>query len=387
MKRLLPITLITLVILMLSVNYGCRSSKKALEHGDYYSSCVLAIEKLRNSPSNTKASESLKQAYPLLLQTTQLNINNTLTLNTPDKYRTIYNEYVRLNNVYQNILTCPAALILIPSPQSFMSEQNQAKKNAFVEIVQSADTKLAEGTHTSAREAFYIYGEALTFDPTNSIVKEKQADALDKATVKVVLEQIPVIPSYNLTCGFFYDQLFTSLNNDRRSQFLAFYRPEEAERIKLVPDHVIVMFFDDFIIGQQTDRKTIADVAKDSVVVGSVKMPDGSMQNVYNTITAKLTTITRTIESKGIMSIQITDFATKQLLSHEKFEGVFVWENSWGKYRGDSRALTENQLNICDREPALPPPAQDLFLEITKPIFKTASNFLIQFYKSSKYTQ
>lgn len=387
MKKLLPITLVSLIMLVSAVNFGCRSSKKALEHGNYYEACVLAVQKLRSSPDNKKAGESLKQAYPLLLQTTKLNINNTQALNTPNKHRTIYNEYVNLNNVYQNILTCPSALRIIPTPQSFMNEQNEAKKQAFNELIAEADGILEEGTHASARRAFFLYGEALAFDPNNSIAKDRQAIALDKAIVRVVLEQIPVVRTYNLSGAFFFDQIFTSLNNDRRNQFLEFYRPEEAEQLQLVPDHVIRMAFDDFVVGQSQTNKSIIDVSKDSVVVGSVKMPDGSTQDVYNTITARFTRNKRTVESKGILSIQITDFSTKQLLSHEKFEGVYVWENTWGSYRGDSRALTEGQLKICDNEPTTPPDTQDLFLEFTKPIFTNASNFLIQFYKNSKYAQ
>ncbi len=386
MKKMLPLVISLLIAFSLTVTVGCRSSKKALEHGNYYEACILAIQKLRSSPTNKTAAESLKQAYPLLLQTTQININNTLSQNASTKYRTIYNEYVKLNTVYNNILTSPGALRVISSPTLFMTEQNAAQQNAAIEIMTEADALLKDGSHLAARRAYFLYGDALRLDPNSQQIKERQVLALDIATVKVVLEQIPVIPAYNLSSGFFFDQIFTSLNTDRRSQFLAFYRPDEAERLGLVPDHVVRMAFDDFVVGQITDKKTIADVSRDSVVVGNVKMPDGTVQDVYNTITAKLTMTTRKVESKGLMSIQITDYSSKQLLAHEKFEGVYSWETAWGKYRGDSRALTEKQLRICDSDPMPVPPAQELFLEFTKPIFTDVSNFLLQFYKAAKYT-
>jgi len=98
-----------------------------------------------------------------------------------------------------------------------------------------------------------------------------------------------------------------------------------------------------------------------------------------NTVHAKLIITTQTAESKGLISIQITDFSTKQLLAHEKFERKYIWENSWGKYNGDSRALSDKQLKICENQAVLPPSQQELFLEFTKPIFRNASNYLIQF--------
>ncbi len=387
MRRILPLSTILLITIMTAFTYSCQSSKKALENGNYYDACLLAIKKLRSSPNNEKANSALKQAYPLLLQTEQLKIKDTKTLNSPNKYRNIYNKYIRLNNVYQNILTCPAALSIIPSPQSFMNEQNEAKSLALNEMIADADAVLEDSTHTSARKAYYMYGEILKFEPSSELAKEKQTIALEKAIIKVVLEQIPVVEKYNLTAAFFYDQIFTSLNDDRRNQFLEFFRPEEAERIMLSPDHIIRMAFDDFVVGEILIRKTIVDVSKDSVIVGSVEMEDGSKKDVYNTITANFIKKTQTVKSNGLLSIQITDFRTNQILAHEKIEGKHVWENTWGKYRGDSRALTEKQLIICDNEPISPPAQQELFLEFTKPIFKKSSEFLINFYNNSKYAQ
>lgn len=371
--------------LALLLNTSCRSSKQAYQQGDYYDACTISIKDLRNNPKNKKAAETLTLAYPLLLKTTQLNIDNILSLNSIAKYRTVYNEYVKLNNIYQSILTCPEALRIIPSPQSFIKQQNDVQKLAFNEIIAEADGKLAEGTRMSARNAYYLYTDALRFDPASDLAKSKQMEALDKAIVKVVLEQIPVVKAYDFSCSFFYDQVFTSLNNDRRNLFLQFYRPEEAVKMKIVPDHVITMSFDDFVVGQVSDKKVITDLRRDSVIVGSVKMPDGSNKDVFNTVTAKLTVNTRTLESKGLIAVQIVDFRTKQLLAHQKFEGVYVWQDDWGTFNGDSRALSEKQLRICNKQQISPPAPQYLFLEFTKPLYNSTINYLSNFYSATIY--
>lgn len=363
---------------------GCRSSKKAYERGDYYQSCLLAIDKLRSKPTHKTAIQSISQAYPLLVETTKSNIGNMLTMNQDDKYRQVYRSYVQLNTVYQNIKTCPGALQVIPNPQPFFEEQTKAQQLAFRECMHLGDLKLSMNTHEDAKQAYYLYMEAQNYSPNNPEVNNKINEALDRATVKVVLEQIPVLGQYKFSCDFFYDQIFTYLNNDHRNQFLRFYRPLEAEKIRLKPDHVIRMSFDDFVVGQVFETSNTEQCKRDSVVVGTVKMNDGKEKKVYNTVTAKLIVRTRTVESKGLLSLQIVDFKTKQLLAHEKLPGVYSWYDSWGNFNGDSRALTPQQLKICDREAVIPPPAQDLFIEFTKPIFTNTSNYLARFYRFTR---
>ena len=378
------ITVLVLALMTLFIFEGCRSSKRAFNRGDYYQSCMIAIDKLRSNPEHKISREVLQQAYPLLIENTKSTIENTLTMNGDDKFRQIYQHYGALNTIYQNIKTCPGALKVIPRPQPFFEEQAKAKDKAFQECMELGNLKLSAGTHEEARQAYYLFNEALNYSPNNPQANNKIAEALDKATVKVVLEQIPVLGKYQFSCDFFYDQIFTYLNNDRRNQFLRFYRPIEAERIRLKPDHVIRMAFDDFVVGQIYETSNTELCKKDSVVVGTVKMDNGREKKVYNTVTAKLTTRTRTVESKGLLSLQIVDFKTKQLLAHEKLPGTFTWQNLWGNFNGDSRALTSQQLKICEREAVVPPPTQDLFIEFTKPIFTNTSNYLARFYKFTR---
>lgn len=381
-KSLHIISLFLISVLLLS---SCRSAKKSFEHGNYYEASMFAIQKLRSSPKNKKAKMALQQAYPLLIRTTESKINNLKQLNSDNRNRSIYNTYVRLNRVYDGVQTCPAALQLLANPKSFYPEQNEWQKLAFEECMGLGDRAMSLKTKSSARKAYYLYQEALKYDALNSEAQKARDIAFDKAVVKVVMEQIPVVGAYDFSCSFFYDQIFTALNSDRRAKFLHFYRAEEAEKIELSPDHIIRMSFDDFVVGKVLERIETNEISKDSVVVGSVTLDDGTKMNAYNTVKAKLTTRRKTLESKGLLAIQVVDFNTGALLSHEKFPGTFIWESVWGSFNGDERALTEKQKKVCQYEPATPPPALDLFVEFTKPIYSSASAYVIQFYKNSKY--
>jgi hypothetical protein len=56
--------------------------------------------------------------------------------------------------------------------------------------------------------------------------------------------------------------------------------------------------------------------------------------------------------------------------------------STWGKFNGDERALTDQQISLCKRKELQPPEAQDLFLEFTKPIYNQLIPSLQGFYRN-----
>jgi hypothetical protein len=59
-----------------------------------------------------------------------------------------------------------------------------------------------------------------------------------------------------------------------------------------------------------------------------------------------------------------------------------VWQSEWGTFKGDERALTKKQLDICKLREVPPPPPQDLFIEFCKPIYAQVTGNLERFYRS-----
>ena len=67
----------------------------------------------------------------------------------------------------------------------------------------------------------------------------------DLATLKVIVEQIPVNGKFEYSAQFFYDNVFQMLNQRfQEADFVHFYSPEQAERSKLkFPDMVFANGF------------------------------------------------------------------------------------------------------------------------------------------------
>jgi hypothetical protein len=141
------------------------------------------------------------------------------------------------------------------------------------------------------------------------------------------------------------------------------------------------MNFDEFVIGQIYDKETMIEVSRDSVEVGTVTLSDGTKQKVYNTVKAKLTTYRREIISNGVLDVTIIDFPMDQVVSQRKFPGQFIWFTEWSNFNGDERALSKDQLALCNKKPVPPPGPQALFVEFTRPIYNQLTPFLKNFYR------
>jgi hypothetical protein len=115
--------------------------------------------------------------------------------------------------------------------------------------------------------------------------------------------------------------------------------------------------------------------------VGEAKV-DGKTIPVYNTVSAKLTTVRKQVVSQGLLSMIVVDGKTNGVLTHKKFSGDYSWVSTWGKFNGDERALTDQQISLCKRKELQPPEAQDLFLEFTKPIYNQLIPSLQSFYRN-----
>ena len=78
----------------------------------------------------------------------------------------------------------------------------------------------------------------------------------------------------------------------------------------------------------------------------------------------------------------VVDAKTNGVLTHKKFTGEYVWVNTWARFNGDERALTNEQLQLCKQREVQPPAVQEMFLEFTRPIYAQLTPALKSFYQN-----
>ena len=438
MKRL-SLFLIPVVV---ALCWSCGSSKKTFQSGNYYASVMQSVDKLRKAPNNKTARETLSMAYPMAVE--QLNNDVNRMKNSQDQFKNgvIYDSYVLLSNMYDEIRRSPAALEVIPNPQDYYSQLKYYAGEAARERYTAGEQALAMGTRPYAIEAYNHFVKADLYSPGYMNVKNKIEEALYYGTLKVLVEQVPV-PTFQagMSAQFFQDQIEQFLFNYRDNPFIRFYSSKDQNLKE--PDQILVFQFDDFVVGQQNTQERIYETSKDSVIVGripksSVSSPsqpeqkvtichsppgnpnnkqtlevgisalqahidhgdkigacDGSTTqtqtastspqateyiNVYGTVRATFRETVSQVISRGLLSMRIIDARSNTVVLHDKFPGEFIWVNRYGNFNGDERALTQEQLQIAHERPVPPPPSQTLFIEFCKPIYGQVTSKVQSYY-------
>ncbi|WNJ21024.1 tetratricopeptide repeat protein [Pontibacter sp. G13] len=381
MKHLLPV-----ILILLMAGAGCRSTQKAFQRGNYEKAVFNSIERLRRSPNNVKSRETLREAYPAMVDYINDRVISAKQSPDPFKWESIMRYYRTLNRAYDELQRAPAALEVVYDPRNYETEYNQAVYNAadarYAVARQDLDRGKA-GDRESAKNAYRNFERALAIRPNFKDAIDLKAEALDYATLIIQIEPIPMhSQSLALTNEFFENQLYEYIASAGFNQFILFVSGKESEVARRNPDQVIQMVFDEFQVGDAFVKETVFNRKKDSVVVGQVEVND-SLYDAYGTVEAEVHSFTKTITSDGLLDLRIIDNRTGAILSQRKFPGSYAWTDSWGYYKGDDKALSEEDEKICSKDKESPnPDAQFLFVEFTKPIFTQVTSFVKEYYRS-----
>lgn len=371
------------ILTSLTILSSCSSGKKAYERGDYYDAVMKSVIRLRQNPDHSKSLEALKAAYPLAVENFQTQAKNEIASNSTFKWKNAIQYYNSINQMYEAIRACPGCMKGVKNPVNYYSEIGPLKEKAAEESYTAGINALMKGNRNDAKRAYFNFVDVQNFVPNFKDVVEYLAKAKDEATLKVVIEQIPVPNRYSLSGGFFQDKIEEFVHQNYTEQtFIRFFTPQELQSYNVrTPDQIMRIQFDDFNVGNTLLKEKEETVTKDSVKVGEAKV-SGKTVPVYNTVKAKLTTYRKEITSNGLLSMIVVDAKSNGILTHKKFNGEYVWVSQWARFNGDDRALTDQQLALCKLKEQQPPIHQDLFLEFTKPIYNQLIPSIKSFYQN-----
>ena len=358
---------------------ACSTGKKALQKGDYFLAVTKAVERLKSSPENKNATSVLKDGYPMTLDWSQEEMDLILSSNNRFKWENAINLMQQVNQLSELIRSTPAARKIVANPKTYTTELNMAFEKAAEERYNAGVAELEINTRESARKAFDHFYRADQLISNYKNVQELMSEAKEIATLRVVVQAIPVnTQRYRLSSEFFYNQIFDYLNNQYRSSgFVSFYSPVQAEKSELNhPDFIVDMEFFDFSVGNLVRSE------KEEKLEKQIKVETRDTTRVeYKKYTAKLKTYTDQVISAGRLRVRIYDNATDKLMTDEIVPGSFTWVNEYAIYVGDREALDNRQFDLTKRKAMPLPPEQDLFIEFTKPIYSQVTQNLNRFFR------
>ena len=376
-----------LVVLMSSfiLFTACSTGLKSLQQGNYYDAIMKAVSRLSSDPDNRKASQVISDGYPMAVTYYQEEIDKILTSSDPFKWKRTLEIMQTVNQMSDGIRRIPAARKLVPSPKNFTSEMTNVQNRAAQEFYDAGMDALNRKTRETAKQAYFHFLNADGLVRGFKDTQQKMLLAKDLATVKVVVEQIPVNGKYEYSAQFFYDNVFQMLNERfQEKDFVHFFSPEQAEQTKLkFPDMVLQMGFYDFFIDRpqhseeqqelntQVEEKYQVKISKDSTVTRTRMIPKKG----------KIKILTDQVASGGLLELKAVEFQSQKIVFTDKIPGQYLWQNKYGIFVGDNEVLDNNLIAILNNKMIMPPPAQDMFVLFTKPIFNQLADKLTNYFR------
>lgn len=364
---------------------ACSTGEKSLQRGNYFDAIMKAANRLSSDPDNRKATQVVRDGYPLAVAYYQEEIDKILSGNDPFRWKRTLEIMQMVNQISDQIRRIPAARMLVPSPKSYTSELIDVQNRAAQEYYDAGIDALSRKTRETAKQAYFHFQNADDLVRGFKDTKQKILESKDLATVKVVVEQIPVNGKYEYSAQFFYDNVFQMLNQQfQEKDFVHFFSSEQAERNKLkYPDMVLKMGFFDFFIDRpshfeeekefdkQVEEKYLVKISKDSTVTRTRMVPKKG----------KIKILTDQVASGGLLELKAIEFQSQKILFTDKIPGQFTWENKYGIFVGDKEVLDNAQNNILNNKMLMPPAPQDMFVLFTKPIFNQLTAKLTNYFK------
>lgn len=378
MKSKLYTLLLSSFMLMLA---GCKTASKLYQKGNYDEAVVLAVKELQKNPGDPQKIALLQSAYSYAVEDHERKISNYLSGTNELKWEWAYYQYADLQNLYHAIRKAPQVYEIVQPTDYSSLAFIYAEKAAAVRMNRGLRW-LQNGDKTSAKTAYREFQSAARFRPGDFEIETLLAEAYDLAVTRVVIMPVHqsgfIFSSYNYEMQQLSDDLLRNLKYGNRNEFVQYYSFPEANSRGIQPDQIIEMQFANFNIGRFHDHKTTREVATRVIVKEIVHRPD-SVEKVYGTVKAKITTTIRSLSSDGRLGIRIINPDGARIWS-ENIGASHTWTTRFSSYTGDERALSEEDKKLVSRGIETAPHEQEIISILRNQIYNDLLSRLKNFY-------
>lgn len=372
--RYLPLFLAVLL-------FSCKSGEKLYNQGRYDAAVEAFVKKLQRRPADATSLQLLPQAYNAAMEYHEGRAKQAIASNNDLKWEAVRNEYRSMQSLYNIIRSAPAASAVV-TPKDYSSSLAGALENAAEARYDRAVQLLDMGDKQSAREAYDEFTASLKLSANYKNATQLRDEAYQRGLVRVVVSEIAISSSYfQFTADQFRDAVVRQLEQRQINNFVKFYDERYVRGQKdFQPDQYLEMRFNDFVVGQTYVNHYQRDVSKVISVPSNKKDSTGKVIYVDITVKATLFITNKTLASSGFLDYRITDVTNSKLLTQNRVPGSFTWQNQFGTFRGDERALSNEDKRLIGGRDIPPPNPQDLFAELTRPIYDRLASDMQSFY-------
>nr|WP_121272921.1 hypothetical protein [Pedobacter schmidteae] len=366
MKPVLSILLLTLFL------FSCQSTRKLFDKGAYDKAFYAAVNDLKKNSANQEASRILPEAYKEAASMYQQDIANAKVGGgrKTEQLGVVYDGYLSLQKMHDAFVDAGLKLNTF-RPKNYSAELTDAARNAAEAAYNRGLTLLQKDNRLSARKAYDYLKMADNYVPGYKDVIAKKQQAYDAAITNVVVNRLDQrFGSYSINGSFFEDDILWNLNSIGNKSYYQFYSINDRQSRDLRVDQFIDLNMYNIWFSNLATNTYSYTVTK------SIPVKNDKMANSESTVTvsATVTVTRRVINSRAVMDYRITDAVSRKIVASDRIPAQYTWESLTGKYRGDSRALSERDWSIIRGNYSNRPSYDDLYRELTRQVM-TQFNF------------
>ena len=356
MKRFLLFTVLVSVLVSCSAK---KQIEEAISHGNYDQAISEALRKLENNKDKKRKQDyviMLKEAYDKVLTEDLAQIEHLKKDGNPELYKTIYESYADLE-ARQNAIKHVMPLKINGKTISFSFNDYS---NELVEYrYKTSDYLMDKGLDLldtedkfNAREAYslfdYVDSINPNFEDVRDLMQEAHLKGMDYVQVSILNETHQIIPQrleaelldFN-TYGL--NQFWTTYHAIANNTIDYDFAMElQLKRINISPERVNerqLLREKQIVDGWEYLLDDNGNVAKDSL--GN----DIKVDKIVN-VRARFFEVLQTKSSQVIADVVYKDLKQNQVIDAFTIDSGFTFENVFGRFKGDRRALNRDDINL-----------------------------------------
>lgn len=358
---------------------SCGNSRYSQSGTPEDKALMAAIKTVEKNPSDTKSQNGLMALYNDAATQHLNNIDAYKTLNAENKWPQILQEYAALERLNKTVNTSKVASKYI-KPISFTAEIQLVRNQAAQDYYNLGIEYLENDDKQAARHAYTMFSRSAEMVPNFKDVTRQLSIAKEKGTLNVVINPIRDESRYYIDLG--WNRFGNSFNNDylqrnlirdlggtSGNSFARYYTDRDVSRNKVDVDWVIDLTWIDLDIPRPYSRQYNRNVSK-QIKVGT----DTSGKAVYETVTGTLYITEQYFTARGELESRVTDSRTGYNINLNRYSSTVDWKNEYASYRGDSRALSDQDRVILNNQSVREPRREDILNELFQKIYPQAKN-------------
>jgi hypothetical protein len=356
MKRLLLITVLVSALVSCSAK---KQIEKAISHGNYDHAISEALRKLENNKDKKRKQAyviMLKDAYDKVLAEDLSKIAHLKKDGNPELYKTIYESYADLEarqNAIKRIMPLKIDGKTISFTfQDYSDELVEYRYKTSDYLIDKGLDLLDTEDKLNAREAYnlfdYVNNINPNFEDVRALMQEALAKGMDYVHVSILNKTHQIIPQrleaelldFN-TYGL--NQFWTTYHAvaDHTIDY-DFAMELQLKRINISPERVNerqLLREKQIVDGWEYLLDDNGNVAKDSL--GN----DIKVDKLVN-VRARFFEVLQTKSAQVIADVVYKDARQNQVIDTFTIDSGFTFENIFGRFRGDRRALNRDDIDL-----------------------------------------